>query len=174
MNSPGSSLQAFKCERVIYILTSWGINVKGKAIRDLLAFFHICGVKCKRGYYLGFTAQFLLTVEGVGGEEHLSLGLDGWLAEVLYESGLVELTWWRERGIGLHNGVDIVEEFTGCAAHCHGRESAIIGNEAEDWDTTAGDAIADFGTEFQRTTDPVVIVGGNHSLICLVHVGLDK
>jgi hypothetical protein len=107
--------------------------------------------------------QIFATVVGVGMEEKLCLCHEGWLAQILNESSLLEFTSHWGRVDRLNYSVNVIEEIPLGTADCEGREALVIGDETEDRNSTAAESITNFACEFQGSREPVVLRKGEHS-----------
>jgi len=130
------------CEGIVYVLTPWRIYVKGGAEEDLSAFGIV--VFCERRWR-SLSHKILLTVVGIRGEKKFEFGFICGFTEVLYDIGFGEFSLTLGGCGRFHYRVDIVKEVALRTADGHWSKSLVIGDEAEEGNATACEAIADLG-----------------------------
>jgi hypothetical protein len=108
----------------------------------------------RRGWSLG--RKILLTIVGIRGEKKFEFGFICGLTEVLYDIGFGEFSLTLGGCGRFHYRVDIVKEVALRTANGHWSKSLVIGDEAEEGDTTACQAIADLGRKLQCTCDTII------------------
>lgn len=127
--------------------------MKGGAEEDLSAFGIV--VFCERGWW-SLGRKILLTIVGIRGEKKFEFGFICGFTEVLYDIRLGEFSLTLGGCGRFHYRVDIVKEVALRTADGHWPKSLVIGDEAEEGDTTACQAIADLGRKLQCTCDTII------------------
>jgi hypothetical protein len=141
------------CKGIVYVLAPWRIYVKGGAAEGLTDSIIIFFGE-RRGWSLGH--KILLTVVGIRGKKKLQFGFIRGFTEVLYDVRLGEFSLTLGGCRRFHYRVDIVKEVALRRADSHWSKSLVIGDEAEEGDTTACQAITDLGCKLQCTCDTII------------------